>query len=55
MVVLGCTSNKRGSTWKPEIDRSRGGEEDRHGGKEVVNYWEDGLAIYADGTKEEGD
>ncbi len=28
-------------------------EEDRHGGKEVVDYWEDGLAIYADGTKEE--
>jgi len=28
-------------------------EEDRHGGKEVVGYWEDGLAIYADGTREE--
>lgn len=26
---------------------------DRHGGKEVVDYGEDGLAIYADGTKEE--
>ncbi len=26
---------------------------DRHGGKEIVGYWEDGLAIYADGTREE--
>lgn len=25
----------------------------RHGGKEVVGYWEDGLAIYADGSREE--
>jgi len=30
-------------------------EEDKHGGKEVVGYWEDGLAIYADGTREEKD
>ncbi|KAL7547957.1 hypothetical protein ACHAWF_011228 [Thalassiosira exigua] len=28
-------------------------EDDRHGGKEIVGYWEDGLAIYADGTREE--
>eukprot|EP01035_Chromulina_nebulosa_P018695 gene18695-24452_t len=28
-------------------------DEERHGGKEVVDYGEDGLAIYADGTKEE--
>jgi len=28
-------------------------DDDRHGGKEVVDYGEDGLAIYADGTKEE--
>jgi alpha 1,3-glucosidase len=28
-------------------------EIDRHGGKEIVGYWEDGLAIYADGTREE--
>eukprot|EP00968_Pinguiococcus_pyrenoidosus_P002054 scaffold109_cov252-Pinguiococcus_pyrenoidosus.AAC.39 len=27
-------------------------EEDRHGGKKVVDYGEDGLAIYEDGTKE---
>jgi alpha 1,3-glucosidase len=27
--------------------------EGRHGGKKVVGYWEDGLAIYADGTREE--
>lgn len=26
--------------------------EDRHGGKEVVDYGEDGLAVYKDGTKE---
>jgi len=30
-----------------------GTSEDRHGGKEIVGYWEDGLAIYADGTREE--
>jgi mannosyl-oligosaccharide alpha-1,3-glucosidase len=28
-------------------------EEDRHGGKEVLSYGEDGLAIYTDGTREE--
>ena len=28
-------------------------EVDRHQGKEIVDYGEDGLAIYADGTKEE--
>lgn len=28
-------------------------DEDRHHGKEVVDYGEDGLAIYADGTREE--
>jgi len=28
-------------------------EGDRHGGKEIVGYWEDGLAIYADGTREQ--
>jgi mannosyl-oligosaccharide alpha-1,3-glucosidase len=27
--------------------------EDRHKGKKVVGYWEDGLAIYEDGTREE--
>ena len=27
--------------------------QDKHGGKEVVGYWEDGLAIYADGSREE--
>ncbi len=26
---------------------------DRHKGKKVVGYWEDGLAIYEDGTREE--
>jgi alpha 1,3-glucosidase len=28
-------------------------EKDKHGGKEIVGYWEDGLAIYADGSREE--
>jgi len=28
-------------------------EEDVHGGKEITGYWEDGLAIYADGSREE--
>jgi alpha 1,3-glucosidase len=28
-------------------------EEDEHGGKEIVDYGEDGLALYADGTKQE--
>jgi hypothetical protein len=28
-------------------------DEDRHHGKEIVDYGEDGLAIYADGTREE--
>ena len=27
-------------------------EEDRHGGREIVDYGEDGLAIYSDGSKE---
>ena len=45
----------------PEDDEEDGEEdkgpvdepEDKHGGKEIVGYWEDGLAIYADGTREE--
>ena len=32
---------------------SVGEEEDRHGGKTVVDYGEDGLAMYDDGTREE--
>jgi alpha 1,3-glucosidase len=28
---------------------------DRHGGKEILSYGEDGLAIYTDGTREEKD
>lgn len=28
-------------------------EADKHGGKKVVGYWEDGLAIYEDGSREE--
>lgn len=32
---------------------SEGEGEDRHKGKKVVGYWEDGLAIYEDGTREE--
>jgi len=36
----------------PQIDASKE-DSDRHGDKEVVGYWEDGLAIYADGSREE--
>ena len=44
-----------------EEEGEEGGEEEdgrsdpdgKHGGKEVVGYWEDGLAIYADGSREE--
>lgn len=32
---------------------AEGEGEDRHKGKKVVGYWEDGLAIYEDGTREE--
>jgi alpha 1,3-glucosidase len=39
----------RASVGGSEDSRSK----DRHGGKEVVDYGEDGLAIYADGTREE--
>lgn len=35
------------------LGASEESEEDRHGGKEVVDYGEDGLAVYADGTREE--
>ena len=42
-----------GETEKRELSKIEESEEDRHQGKEVVDYWEDGLAIYADGTKEE--
>ena len=34
-------------------ERQKEQEDDRHGGKEIVGYWEDGLAIYADGTREQ--
>ena len=36
-----------------EAAAAAGEEGDKHGGKEIVGYWEDGLAIYADGTREE--
>ncbi len=38
---------------QPDPDSSEEEVVDRHGGKEIVGYWEDGLAIYADGTREE--
>ncbi|KAL7537615.1 hypothetical protein ACHAXR_007963, partial [Thalassiosira sp. AJA248-18] len=51
---------KRKLTEKDAFDVDLGDDEeeeeedvDRHGGKEIVGYWEDGLAIYADGTREE--
>lgn len=34
-------------------EQNKVSEHDRHGGKDVVDYGEDGLAIYADGTREE--
>ena len=41
------------STPQGETHAETTDDEDRHGGKEIVGYWEDGLAIYADGTREE--
>jgi alpha 1,3-glucosidase len=59
--VLQASANSRsmmhfetsGGEKRRELSETKESEEDRHGGKEVVDYWEDGLAIYADGTKEE--
>mmetsp|Transcript_52531 Transcript_52531/g.63315 ORF Transcript_52531/g.63315 Transcript_52531/m.63315 type:complete len:1073 (+) Transcript_52531:78-3296(+) len=36
-----------------DVDGETNKVADRHGGKEITGYWEDGLAIYADGTREE--
>lgn len=36
-----------------ESEEEKKDETEKHGGKEIVGYWEDGLAIYADGTREE--
>ena len=41
-------TNANGAT--PETTQN---DKDRHGDKEIVGYWEDGLAIYADGTREQ--
>lgn len=48
---------------KDKANAGSGGEEsgekieeevvDKHGGKKIVGYWEDGLAIYEDGSREE--
>lgn len=38
---------------KPEDMRETKEEEEEKTEKEIVGYWEDGLAIYADGTREE--
>eukprot|EP00957_Ditylum_brightwellii_P026263 1986677-Ditylum_brightwellii.AAC.1 len=35
---------------EPPADTTK---DNKHGDKEIVGYWEDGLAIYADGTREE--
>lgn len=59
--VLQASANSRsmmhfessGETERRELSEVEESEVDRHQGKEVVDYWEDGLAIYADGTKEE--
>ena len=39
---------KEGGATKEDVK-----EKDEHGGKEIVDYGEDGLAIYADGSKQE--
>uniref|UniRef100_A0A7S4K6T3 Glucosidase II subunit alpha n=1 Tax=Odontella aurita TaxID=265563 RepID=A0A7S4K6T3_9STRA len=36
-----------------ETEEGEGAEEEEKKEKEVVGYWEDGLAIYSDGTREE--
>lgn len=61
--VLQVTANERSLMhFEPTLDLKKEkvhsqkieqNEADRHGGKEVVDYGEDGLAIYADGTREE--
>jgi len=44
-------------TMPPPVPESTGdqqlSDEDRHGGKTVVDYGEDGLAVYSDGSREE--
>ncbi len=61
-VKTGNDVNSKGGSSDQEVDmveesanKNAGGndENDRHGGKEIIGYWEDGLAIYADGTREE--
>mmetsp|Transcript_30849 Transcript_30849/g.69275 ORF Transcript_30849/g.69275 Transcript_30849/m.69275 type:complete len:938 (-) Transcript_30849:398-3211(-) len=38
----------------PSLGSLQSGEEvDKHQGKKIVGYWEDGLAIYEDGSREE--
>lgn len=44
--------NKDNTAGKPE-DNAAAEEGDKKEEKEIVGYWEDGLAIYADGTREE--
>eukprot|EP00613_Pedinella_sp_CCMP2098_P070138 CAMPEP_0171921638 /NCGR_PEP_ID=MMETSP0993-20121228/20470_1 /TAXON_ID=483369 /ORGANISM="non described non described, Strain CCMP2098" /LENGTH=937 /DNA_ID=CAMNT_0012559095 /DNA_START=98 /DNA_END=2911 /DNA_ORIENTATION=+ len=39
----------------PALAAPTGGDEDKHKGKKIVGYWEDGLAIYEDGSREEKD
>ena len=46
-------SKKVDTAAKGTTDDATTTDEDKHGGKEIVGYWEDGLAIYADGTREE--
>ena len=38
---------------EPSLAVAQGGEKDKHKGKKIVGYWEDGLAIYEDGSREE--
>ena len=46
-------SEKEKSHVVKDFDDDVDDEKDPHNGKEIVGYWEDGLAIYADGTREE--
>lgn len=43
----------RGGSVSSDSHTKNDDNHDRHGGKKIVGYWEDGLAIYEDGTREE--
>jgi alpha 1,3-glucosidase len=45
--------SRDGEVAAPTAGISPPSDEDKHGGKKIVGYWEDGLAIYEDGSREE--